>query len=50
MSHIYSFLLEKLITNMFDSLKPIPNIRISWDYHPTFMLISGRAKKSFTHL
>ena len=23
MSHIYSFLLEKLITNMFDSLKPI---------------------------
>jgi len=24
LSHIYSFLLEKLITNMFDSLKPIP--------------------------
>ena len=20
----------------------LPNIRISWDYHPTFMLISGR--------
>nr|DAM48236.1 MAG TPA: hypothetical protein [Caudoviricetes sp.] len=19
----------------------LPNIRISWDYHPTFMLISG---------
>jgi hypothetical protein len=23
-----------------------PNIRISWDYHPTFMLISGRVKRS----
>ncbi|EDY33422.1 hypothetical protein RUMLAC_00802 [[Ruminococcus] lactaris ATCC 29176] len=28
----------------------LPNIRISWDYHPTFMLISGRVKRSFTHL
>ncbi len=24
----------------------LPNIRISWDYHPTFMLISGRFKRS----
>ena len=22
----------------------LPNIRISWDYHPTFMLISGRSQ------
>ena len=28
----------------------LPNIRISWDYHPTFMLISGRVLRSFTHL
>ena len=28
----------------------LPSIRISWDYHPTFMLISGRVKRSFTHL
>jgi len=28
----------------------LPNIRISWDYHPTFMLISGRGPRSFTHL
>ena len=28
----------------------LPNIRISWDYHPTFMLISGRVPRSFTHL
>ncbi len=27
-----------------------PNIRISWDFHPTFMLISGRVPRSFTHL
>ena len=26
------------------------HIRISWDYHPTFMLISGRVPRSFTHL
>ncbi len=28
----------------------LPNIRISWDYHPTFMLILGRVPRSFTHL
>ena len=28
----------------------LPNIRISWDYHPTFMLISGRVLRSFAHL
>ena len=28
----------------------LPNLRISWDYHPTFMLISGRVLRSFTHL
>ena len=28
----------------------LPNIRISWDYHPTFMLISGWVLRSFTHL
>ena len=27
-----------------------PNIRISWDYHPTFMLILERVLRSFTHL
>ena len=27
-----------------------PSIRISWDDHPTFMLISGRVLRSFTHL
>ena len=25
----------------------LPNIRISWDYHPTFMLISGAGPKVF---
>ena len=24
-----------------------PNIRISWDIHPTFMLISGAGPKTF---
>ena len=33
--------------HMFSTL---PSIRISWDYHPTFMLISGRVLRSFTHL
>ena len=28
----------------------LPNIRISWDIYPTFMLISGRVPRSFTHL
>ena len=27
-----------------------PNIRISWDYHPTFMLILGRVPRSFAHI
>ncbi len=27
----------------------LPNIRISRDIHPTFMLISGRGPRSFTH-
>ena len=26
------------------SHNPPPNIRISWDFHPTFMLISGRVQ------
>ena len=28
----------------------LPSIRISWDYHPTFMLISGRVPRAFIHL
>ena len=28
----------------------LPNIRISRDYHPTFMLILGRVPRSFIHL
>ena len=28
----------------------LPDSRISWDYHPTFMLLSGRVTRSFTHL
>ena len=27
-----------------------PNIRISWDYHPTFMLISGRIAGLSPHI
>ena len=27
----------------------LPAIRISWDENPTFMLISGRAPRSFIH-
>ena len=27
-----------------------PNIRISWDYHPTFKLILGQVPRSFIHL
>ena len=32
------------------TLTILPNIRISRDIHPTFMLISGRVPRSFTHL
>src|SRR5699024_2010790 len=32
------------------TLTILSNIRISWDSHPTFMLISGRVPRSFTHL
>ncbi|EET61567.1 hypothetical protein BRYFOR_06250 [Marvinbryantia formatexigens DSM 14469] len=28
----------------------LPAIRISWDIHPTFMLISGRVPRSYAHL
>ena len=28
----------------------LPDSRISWDYYPTFMLLSGRVTRSFTHL
>ena len=28
----------------------LPDIRISWDDYPTFMLISGRLPRSFTHI
>ena len=28
----------------------LPDSRISWDYHPTFMLLSGRVTRPFTHL
>ena len=31
------------------ALPQSPNIRISWDIHPTFMLISGRVPRPFTH-
>ena len=39
-------------TNCFVLRTPtiLPNIRISRDCHPTFMLIFGRVPRSFTHL
>ena len=56
-SHIVPHYLEQPFQDKYDSTNCsvlctstiLPNICISWDIHPTFMLISGRVQRSFTH-